>query len=59
VQLQRQIFNARPETIATKPAFRDAFAKRRCLIPTDGFVERKGEKTPKQHYAIVPTGGAH
>jgi hypothetical protein len=54
---QRQTFNARSETIASKPAFRSAFEKRRCLIPADGFVEWKGEKPPKQPYATVPTDG--
>jgi putative SOS response-associated peptidase YedK len=31
--------NARADSVATKPAFRSAFKKRRCLVPVDGYYE--------------------
>jgi putative SOS response-associated peptidase YedK len=46
--------NARAETVAQKPAFRDAFKKRRCLIPADGYYEWKKQKDgSKQPYRIT------
>ena len=34
-----RLINARMETVADKPAFRKAFARRRCLLPADGYYE--------------------
>lgn len=39
-----KMINARAETVAVKPAFRRSFAKRRCLIPADGYYEWKNKK---------------
>jgi putative SOS response-associated peptidase YedK len=46
-------FNARAEDIDKKPAFRDAFKRRRCLVPLDNFYEWKKTPTGKQPYAIA------
>ena len=48
-----QLINAQVETAATKPAFRVAFRKRRCLILADGFYEwqvEPGKKARVPHY---------
>ena len=37
--------NARSETVATTPSYRDPFKRRRCLIPADGYYEWTGETT--------------
>ncbi|NHJ06067.1 MAG: SOS response-associated peptidase [Candidatus Heimdallarchaeota archaeon] len=48
-----KLINSRSETVAEKPAFREAFKNRRCLIPTDGFYEwQKQKQGPKQPYFI-------
>jgi putative SOS response-associated peptidase YedK len=52
ISIGSRMINARAETVASKPAFRNAFKKRRCLIPADGFYEWKGEKGHKQPFYI-------
>ena len=44
--------NAKSETAATKPAFRDPFKFRRCLIPADAFYEWKRTGSSKQPYCF-------
>jgi len=47
-----KLLNARAETVAEKPSFRDAFRKRRCLIAADGYYEWQTENGIKQPYFI-------
>ena len=52
------MINARAETLAEKPAFKNALKKRRCLVVTDGFYEwKKLDKKTKQPYRIVLDSG--
>jgi putative SOS response-associated peptidase YedK len=52
-----RLINARSETVAVKPSFRAAFAKRRCLIPADGYYEWMTEDKAKLPYYIHRTDG--
>ncbi len=62
-----RLINARVETLAEKPAFRSAFAKRRCIVPADGFYEwytpedaprSRSGKPVKQPFYIHPADGS-
>ncbi len=53
-----RLMNARSEGIAEKPSFREAFRRRRCLVPADGFYEWRQEGQGKQAYAVALRSGA-
>src|SRR5688500_12588187 len=39
IKIGYKMINARADTIAEKPAFKNAFKKRRCIVPLSGFIE--------------------
>ena len=51
-------FNARVETVAEKPMFRDAFRRNRCLIPASGYFEWQDTAEGKQPYYFTPRNGS-
>jgi len=51
------LINARAETLGAQPAWREALAARRCLIPADGFYEWAGEGDARQPWYIAREDG--
>jgi putative SOS response-associated peptidase YedK len=64
LDIGKKCVNARAETIATTPTYRDAFKQRRCLVPATAWVEWREEQPTganrpfKQPYRIEPSDGA-
>ncbi len=56
-RIAARTFNARAETIAEMPAFRDAFRRKRCLVPVDSFYEWRRENGIRQPYRILRADG--
>ncbi len=56
-RIGNRLINARIETAAQKPSFRDAFRRRRCLIPADGFYEWQSRGKHKQKFLIRGASG--
>jgi putative SOS response-associated peptidase YedK len=56
----RKSINAKAETVANLPTFRDAYARRRCILPVDGFFEWKAIRgvSAKQPFAIAMLDGS-
>ncbi len=59
VSVGNRMINARAETVTTKPAYRKAFERRRCIIPADGFYEwttQPGSKKKQPYFIHRPDG---
>lgn len=52
-----RLINARDDSVAVKPSFREAFRKRRCLVPMDGFYEWRAAGARKQPFACALRSG--
>ena len=56
-RMAARMINARAETVAEKPAYRDAFRKSRCIVPADGYYEWVAEAGGKQPHYISDARG--
>jgi putative SOS response-associated peptidase YedK len=57
-ELRAATFNARAETVETKPFFRDAFKRTRCLIPMSGYYEWQDTPSGKQPWYFTARDGS-
>ena len=57
-ELRAATFNARAETVETKPFFRDAFKRTRCLIPMSGYYEWQNTPSGKQPWYFTAADGS-
>jgi putative SOS response-associated peptidase YedK len=57
ISIGSRLINARAETVTDKPSFRNAFKRRRCLIPADGFFEWQKSNGKKQPMYIHAADG--
>ncbi len=58
ISVGSRMINARGESVAEKPAYRDAFRARRCLVPADGFYEwPEGPTAPKHPFMFALRDG--
>jgi putative SOS response-associated peptidase YedK len=53
-----RMINARVEGVRERPVFREAFARRRCLVPADGFYEWQGRARARRPFHIALPDGA-
>jgi putative SOS response-associated peptidase YedK len=56
-RIASRTFNARAESIASMPAFRESFRRRRCLVPVDAFYEWKRLEGVRQPYRVFRADG--
>ncbi len=54
----QRLINARAESLAEKPSFRDSFKSRRCLVPADAFFEWDAAARPKRAFEFTLENGA-